>query len=212
MLSWKPNLNLHSHVYQGRRLLQPASGPSSSPAPAQLPVRPSMSSNILGSPLHGHGLGSGGCFPTLCCPAPQRSGGNMRCNPITSSPWGNERRQEASQKTENKRLSNCLQQNREFHKGMLNLVAPWRNAKIHSHCLTRHRGPEPVGPGLRIIWSVHTSYRHCFRVSWEASKWQCNVLHHVFLKIFFETKRVVCLFFPLNKIVSSFAMKYTELF
>lgn len=58
------------------------------------------------------------------CLAPWRTGGSMRCNPITSSPRGKERRQEASQKTENKRLSNCLQQNREFHEGMLNLVAP----------------------------------------------------------------------------------------
>lgn len=117
------------------------------------------------------------------------------------------KRQVRRQKT--KRLSNCLQQNREFHKGMLNLVAPWQNAKIHSHCLTRHRGPEPGGPGLRIIWSVHTSDRHCFRFSLGSSKWQCNGLHHVFLKIFFKTKRVVCLFFPLNKIVNSFAMKNT---
>lgn len=48
----------------------------------------------------------------------------MHCNPITSSLWGKERRQEAGQETENKRLSNRLQQNREFHEGMLNLVAP----------------------------------------------------------------------------------------
>lgn len=167
---------------------------------------------MLGSPLSGCRLDLDGCFPTPCCLAPWRSGGSMRCNPITSSPWGKERRQETSQKTENKRLGNCLQQNREFYKRMLNLVARWWNAKLCIHYLAEHRSSEPRGPGLRLIGSVHTSWRHCFRFSLESSTWQCDGLHHVFFKLFFKTKRVGYLFSPLNKIINSIAMKYTELF
>lgn len=123
-LSWKPNSNLFSRVCQGSRDLQPVSGVLPQlPTAAQHPARPSVPSYTLGSVLCGHRLGLDGCFPTPCCLAPWRSGGNVRCNPITSSPWGKERRQEAGQETEKKRLSNCLQQNREFHEGMLNLVA-----------------------------------------------------------------------------------------
>lgn len=110
---------------RGAGLLQAVSGALAQfPTAVLPPARPSVSSNMLGSPLPGRRLDSDGCSPTPCCLAPWWSGGSMRCNPITSSPRGKERRQEASQKTENKRLSNCLQQNREFHEGMLNLVAP----------------------------------------------------------------------------------------
>lgn len=133
-LSWKPNLNLLSRVCQGSRDLHPVSGalPQFFTA-AHLPMRPSMSSYMLGSQIRGCRLDSDGCFPTPCCLAPWKSRGSMHCNPITSSRWGKERRQEAGQETENKRLSNRLQQNREFHEGMLNLVALWQNAKLHSH-------------------------------------------------------------------------------
>lgn len=181
------------------RLLQPVSGALAQlPTAALLPARPSVSSSMLGSPLPGWRLDSDGCFPIPCCLAPWRSKGSMRCNPITSSPWGKERREEACQKTENKRLSNRLQQNREFHEGMLNLVAPWQNARLCSHCLPECRGPEPVGSRLWLIVSVHVSKRHYFRFSLESNTWQRNGLHHVFFKLFFKTKRIVCLFFPPN--------------
>lgn len=72
------------------------------PMAALLPARPSVSSNTLGSPLPDHRLDSHGCFPTPCCLAPWRSGWSTR-NPTTSSPWGKERREEASQKTDDKR-------------------------------------------------------------------------------------------------------------
>lgn len=125
MSSWKPNLNLHSYVCQGSRALaasfrSPCSAPHGCSAPCE--AQHVIQYAWLSTPWPQAGLD--GCFPTPCCLAPWRSGGSMHCNPITSSPWGKERRQEASQKTENKRLSNLQQQNREFHEGMLNLVAP----------------------------------------------------------------------------------------